>query len=85
MAELEHGRWNVERVRDGWRQGNLRDNAKKIHDCIVPWNNLPEDIKHYDRAAVRQFPTILAKAGLEVSRPSTRSSKKSTRAPRGKR
>jgi len=69
MAEMEHGRWNVERLRDGWRPGRPRNDALKIHDCLVPWTLLPEDIRHYDRDAVRAFPNILAQAGLEVYRP----------------
>jgi tetratricopeptide (TPR) repeat protein len=68
MAKMEHGRWNVERLRDGWRYGKIRDDAKKIHDCLVPWSQLTEEIKGYDREAVRAFPTILAQAGMEVSR-----------------
>ena len=68
MAEMEYGRWNVERLRDGWRYGKPRDDAKKIHDCIVPWAELPESIKLYDRESVRAFPRILAQAGLEIFR-----------------
>jgi ppGpp synthetase/RelA/SpoT-type nucleotidyltranferase len=68
MAELEHGRWNVERLRDGWRFGKPRDDSRKLHDCLVPWNELPEEIKRYDRDAVRAFPEILAQAGLEIYR-----------------
>jgi hypothetical protein len=76
MAELEHGRWNAERLRDGWRPGKQRDHVRQIHDCLVPWSDvagtpwsgLPESIKEYDREAVREFPRILAKAGLEVCR-----------------
>jgi len=68
MAELEHGRWNVDRLRDGWRPGSPRDDARKIHNCLVTWADLPCDIKHYDRDAVKEFPAILAKVGLEVFR-----------------
>ena len=68
MAEMEHGRWNVERLRDGWRYGKVRDDERKIHDCLVPWAELPEAIKPYDRKAVKAFPKILAKAKLEISR-----------------
>jgi hypothetical protein len=68
MAELEHGRWNVERLRNGWRSGKPRDDEKKIHDCLVPWSELPENIRDYDRHGVSAFPEILAKAGLEISR-----------------
>jgi hypothetical protein len=72
MAELEHGRWNVERLRNGWRYGKPRDDDKKLHDCLVPWADLPDGddgFKKYDRDAVRKFPAILAKAGLEIFRP----------------
>jgi hypothetical protein len=71
MAELEHGRWNVERLRNGWRYGP-RNDAKKLHDYLVPWSELsdgPEGVKKFDRDAVRAFPEILAKARLEVYRP----------------
>ena len=71
MAELEHGRWNVERLRDGWRYGPVKDEQNKIHPCLVPWDVLPDGetgVKKYDRNAVRAFPEILARAGLEVYR-----------------
>ena len=67
MAELEHGRWNVERLRNGWRPGDYKDEDKKIHNCLVPWKQLPDDIKQYDIWSVQAFPEILAKAGLEIS------------------
>ena len=71
MAELEHGRWNIERLREGWRYGRPRDDANKIQPCIVPWSNddvLTPDIKDYDRKSVRAFPEILKRAGLEIFR-----------------
>jgi hypothetical protein len=69
MAEKEHGRWNAERLRDGWRPGKPRDDTRKSHDCLVPWSELPDGIKKFDRDAVRKFPQILAKAKLEMYRP----------------
>ena len=71
MAEMEHGRWNVDRLRDGWRFGKPRDDASKLHDCLVPWVDLPDGeagVKKYDRQAVVKFPKNLAQAGLEVVR-----------------
>lgn len=70
MAEMEHGRWNVERLRNGWRYGP-RDDKQQLHNCLVPWTELlknPDNVARYDREAVRKFPEILAKAGLEVYR-----------------
>jgi hypothetical protein len=71
MAALEHGRWNIERLRDGWRFGKQRDDARKMHDCMVSWEELPEEIRQYDREAVRAFPEVLAKVGLEIVRAAT--------------
>ncbi len=71
MAELEHGRWNIERLRDGWRYGKTKDDEKKLNPCLVRWEDLPDGedgVKKYDRNAVCAFPEILAKAGLEVYR-----------------
>ena len=68
MAELEHGRWNVERLGNGWRYGKKRDDNKKIHDNIIPWRTLPDNIKQYDRDSVKKFPEILAQTGWEVRR-----------------
>jgi hypothetical protein len=68
MAELEHGRWNIERLRDGWRYGKPRDDSRKIHDCLVSWQELPDALKVHDRVAVAAFPSILAKAKMEVRR-----------------
>ncbi|CAK0776688.1 putative GTP pyrophosphokinase [Gammaproteobacteria bacterium] len=71
MAELEHGRWNIERLRAGFRYGREKNEVNKLHPCIVSWQDLTDGsdgVKRYDRDSVRVFPEILAKAGLEVFR-----------------
>jgi len=68
MAELEHGRWNAERLRSEWRWGPHKDPAKRISPYIVPWSELPEPIREYDRSAVREWPKVLAQAAWMVSR-----------------
>ncbi|MDP8236412.1 MAG: RyR domain-containing protein [Candidatus Erginobacter occultus] len=73
MAEMEHGRWNVERIREGWRYGKPRDDETRIHDCILPWSDSGLDpVRKYDREAVEKFPEILARAGWEVVRPAAK-------------
>jgi hypothetical protein len=67
MAEMEHGRWNVERLTNGWRFGP-RDDKHKRHPSLVAWQELPERIRGYDRNAVRAFPEVLAVQGFEVRR-----------------
>jgi len=66
MAEMEHGRWVIERLRAGWQYGPERDAERKISPYLLPWRELPEYVKDWDRKAVTKWPAILAKAGLEV-------------------
>jgi ppGpp synthetase/RelA/SpoT-type nucleotidyltranferase len=68
MAELEHGRWNIERLKEGWRSGKARDNDRKLNPCITPWSDdrALKGYKDYDRQAVRLFPKLLKEAGLEI-------------------
>jgi len=66
MAEMEHARWNDERLRNGWKPGKTRDVAKKVSPYLASWSKLPEDIKEWDRQSVRNIPGLLASVGLEI-------------------
>jgi hypothetical protein len=68
MAEMEHTRWNDERFRDGWKLGKIKDVTNKISPYLVPWAELPENVKEWDRETVRNIPELLAKVGLGVRR-----------------
>ena len=66
MAEMEHGRWNAEKLSSGWRYGKERDNIKKLNPFIVPWSELKQNVRQFDRDAVLEFPKILKDAGFET-------------------
>jgi ppGpp synthetase/RelA/SpoT-type nucleotidyltranferase len=68
LAEMEHGRWNVERLQRGWRYSEKRDTDKKLHPDLIGWDRLPGDIKKWDRDAVSKWPKLLADAGFRVAR-----------------
>lgn len=68
LAELEHGRWNAERLLAGWKPGPAKDVTHKISPYIVSWTNLPDDVREWDRNTVRQLPEMLAKMGYEMYR-----------------
>jgi ppGpp synthetase/RelA/SpoT-type nucleotidyltranferase len=68
MAELEHGRWIVERLKSGWTYGPERDSQKRTSPYLIPWNDLPDEIRDFDRIAVGEIPECLKEAGLEVYR-----------------
>lgn len=68
LAEMEHRRWNDERLAAGWTLGNNRDVPKKTTPYLVEWDELPEDIKDYDRQLISDLPNVLAAVGLEIRR-----------------
>jgi hypothetical protein len=68
LAEMEHGRWVVDRLQQGWRYDAVRNTEKKLHPDLVGWDKLPDSIKQWDRNAVRTWPKLLAEAGLAVQR-----------------
>jgi ppGpp synthetase/RelA/SpoT-type nucleotidyltranferase/8-oxo-dGTP pyrophosphatase MutT (NUDIX family) len=69
MARAEHGRWNVERLGQGWRYGPVRNTPERIHDCLVPWEELGERARSWDRNAVMRYPDLLAEVGLGIVPP----------------
>jgi hypothetical protein len=65
MAQLEHGRWNAERLLNGWRLGP-KDVLKKKTPYLVAWDELDDEIKTYDYDPLINFPELLMPIGYEV-------------------
>lgn len=68
LAEFEHKRFMEEREADGWILAEKKNIEKKESPYIIDYNQLPEEIKEYDRDVVRQIPAILARIGLKICR-----------------
>jgi tetratricopeptide (TPR) repeat protein len=68
LAEMEHGRWNAERLAAGWRWGPYRDPDAGESPYLVPWADLPDPVREHDRVFVRHIPDLLASVGLEAVR-----------------
>ena len=61
LAENAHDLWAAQRLADGWTWGEKRDDATKKHPCLVPYANLPDSEKAYDRqTAMGTLKAILA-------------------------
>jgi hypothetical protein len=58
----------IERRIAGWVYGPERDPDRKISPYLVPYSELPDNVKGWDREAVRATPQILALARFEVYR-----------------
>ena len=68
LSSLEHERWMSEKLEGGWRYGEKRDDAQKLHPSLVPYENLSEPEKEKDRDTIRQIPEILSRIDFQVSR-----------------
>ncbi len=66
LAEAAHIVWMDGKLRDGWTYGPETDKEKKIHSCIVPYDQLNETDKESDRDMVRGIPDILSAAGFKM-------------------
>ena len=61
LAKNAHDIWAQKRQEDGWTLGPVRNDAAKEHPCLVPYDELPETEKEYDRKlAVQTLKVILA-------------------------
>ncbi len=68
MAKMEHERWVIERRLANWVFDPVRDVEHRRTPYLVPYAELPEDVKEWDREAVRAIPEVLAQAKFEVYR-----------------
>ncbi len=67
LARMEHRRWSAERLLRGWQPGK-RDDDRRLHPDLKPFEDLDEDGREKDRDAVRAIPDVLALAGLSIVR-----------------
>lgn len=68
LSEAEHGRWVVERLLAGWTWGEAKDVVRRVSPYLVEWDRLPEEVREWDREAVRAIPDLLAGVGLAMRR-----------------
>ncbi|CAN5357989.1 hypothetical protein BH09ACT6_BH09ACT6_00950 [soil metagenome] len=68
LAKREHERWMRHQVKTGWRYGVVRDDARRLHPCLRPWEELPETERDKDRQIVLELPSIAESAGMTTAR-----------------
>lgn len=71
LAESNHDHWARQRLGEGWTYGPERDDNKKTHPDLVPYANLSEAEKDYDRTSVVETLKAIFALGYEI-RPAMR-------------
>jgi ryanodine receptor 2 len=68
LASNTHDVWAQERMAQGWRFGPERNDSRKEHPSLVPYQELPEAEKAYDRnTAIQALKAIIA-FGYRISK-----------------
>ncbi len=69
LAANVHDVWGQKRLEDGWVYGVSRDDAKKTHPGLVPYADLSESEKDYDRVMVEQVVRAALALGYRIDKP----------------
>ena len=66
MAKNVHDVWAETRIKDGWRYGETRNDERLEHPCLIPYEQLSEEERNYDRqTAITTLKTIY-KLGFSI-------------------
>ena len=66
IAENVHENWAIARILEGWTYGEVRDDISKKTPCLVPYAELPEKEKEYDRNTAIQTLKLIMSLGYKI-------------------
>lgn len=66
IAENAHEVWAVGRIREGWTYGPERDDKLKKHPDLIPYSELPDGEKQYDRETAMNTIKLVIKLGYDL-------------------
>ena len=68
IAENVHDVWSKNRIKEGWTYGEKRDDIKKETPCLVPYSELPEIEKDYDRNTALETLKVIISLGYKIEK-----------------
>ena len=68
IAEAVHDEWAAGRITDGWTYGPQRDDDKKHHPCLIPYADLSDEEKAYDRATAKATIAMVIGNGYRIEK-----------------
>ena len=68
LAENVHEVWAQSRMDQGWTYGPERNDVLKHHPCLVPYDELPEVEKAYDRDTALGTLRFITKSGFKITK-----------------
>ena len=70
LAKNAHDVWAKQRISEGWTYGESRDDSQKKHPCLIPYEDLPESEKEYDRKMSLETLKVILALGYEIKKES---------------
>jgi ryanodine receptor 2 len=68
MSENVHEVWSKTRIEQGWSYGKQRDDYKKHHPCLIPYDDLTEEEKVFDRNTSLETLKLIIKLGFKITK-----------------
>lgn len=68
MAKNVHEVWAETRIKQGWTYGPERNDKQKKHPCLIPYEELPEEEKEYDRGTSVGTLKLILKLGFRITK-----------------
>lgn len=68
IAENVHENWSAGRIADGWIYGETRDDAQKTTPCLVPYGELTEEEKAFDRRTAMETLKLIVALGYTIEK-----------------
>ncbi|MBE6013744.1 MAG: Ryanodine receptor Ryr [Lachnospiraceae bacterium] len=68
IAENVHDVWAVGRISEGWTYGSEKNPDKKTTPLLVPYGELPESEKEYDRNTALETLKLIIKLGYRIEK-----------------
>ena len=68
LARNTHEVWARQRIAEGWRPGPARSEEKREHPCLVPYEELPENERDYDRNTALQTLKVIVALGFHIEK-----------------
>lgn len=69
LARNNHDLWARRRMEEGWHHGAHRDDHKKETPLLVPYGDLPESEKEFDRDNARETLKVILALGGRIELP----------------
>ena len=68
IAENVHDVWSEGRIEEGWTYGPVKDSEARTNPCLLPYSELPDSDKEYDRKTALETLKLIIQLGYSIDK-----------------